>query len=311
MKIVFMGTPGFAVPSLNVLVESGFDIAAVVTAPDRPSGRGQKVQYSEVKKYALEKGLTVLQPKKLKSDAFLDQLKDISPDLMVVVAFRMLPKEVWDLPSKGTINLHASLLPNYRGAAPINWAIINGETETGATTFFINEKIDTGDIIDTIRIPILEKDTAGTLHDKLMISGADLLLSTVKGIQGGIIKSSPQNPPSVIKEAPKIFKEDTVIDFNRPAKEVIDFIRGLSPYPTASSTLINEKEMPIKIYGASVTDMPTESQSGKLEIQKNELLVSCSDYKISLEELQLAGKKRMKASDLLNGLTLSKEAKMS
>lgn len=306
-----MGTPGFAVPCLDVLVKNGFDIVAVVTAPDRPAGRGQKVKISEVKEYSLKSNLNLLQPANLKSPEFLETLQSLKPDLQVVVAFRMLPKQVWDLPLKGTINLHASLLPNYRGAAPINWAIINGESKTGATTFYINEKIDTGSIIDQVEVKIEPKDTAGTLHDKLMMSGADLLLKTVKEIQQDKVNPKPQELSNNLKEAPKIFKGDTKVDFSQSARDVINLIRGLSPYPAATSTIFeNENRIDAKIYNAKLTNVTSKGKVGEIETTKHALLVSCKDYKISIEEIQLAGKKRMKTSQLLNGFKLTNSAKM-
>jgi methionyl-tRNA formyltransferase len=311
MRVIFMGTPGFAVPCLDVLVKNGFDIVAVVTAPDRPAGRGQKVKISEVKEYSLKSNLNLLQPANLKSPEFLETLQSLKPDLQVVVAFRMLPKQVWDLPLKGTINLHASLLPNYRGAAPINWAIINGESKTGATTFYINEKIDTGSIIDQVEVKIEPKDTAGTLHDKLMMSGADLLLKTVKEIQQDKVNPKPQELSNNLKEAPKIFKGDTKVDFSQSARDVINLIRGLSPYPAATSTIFeNENRIDAKIYNAKLTNVTSKGKVGEIETTKHALLVSCKDYKISIEEIQLAGKKRMKTSQLLNGFKLTNSAKM-
>lgn len=233
MKIVFMGTPEFAVASLDALSAAGFEIVGVVTAADKPAGRGQKLQESAVKKYAVEKGFKVLQPLKLKDPDFVQELKSLHADLQVVVAFRMLPEIVWDMPAKGTINLHASLLPQYRGAAPINHAIINGETESGATTFFLKHEIDTGDVIFSEKVAIAPDDTAGDLHDHLMVAGAGLLVKTVRAIAEGNYKEQPQPVSGELKHAPKIFKEFCSVDWNQPVKTVYNLIRGLSPYPTA------------------------------------------------------------------------------
>ena len=312
MRIIFMGTPDFAVASLKELVEAGKNIVGVITAPDKPAGRGRKLQQSAVKVYAENQGLNILQPTNLKAPEFLEELQALQPDLNVVVAFRMLPKVVWDMPVKGTINLHGSLLPQYRGAAPINWAIINGETESGATTFYINEKIDTGAIIENVTVPIGEKDTAGTYHDKLMIAGASLLLDTVNKIEAGTAPSTPQDHSKAIKEAPKIFKEDTVIDFSKPAAEVYNFIRGLSPYPAATSTLQSEEQQtPVKVFEAELTDEASEGAGILKTNNKNEIKVGCSDRMIRLKSLQIAGKRRMTVPELLNGFKISENTKMS
>ncbi|WP_395802765.1 methionyl-tRNA formyltransferase, partial [Daejeonella sp.] len=235
MKIVFMGTPDFAVASLNALLEAGFDVVGVITAPDKPSGRGQKINESAVKQFAQEKGLKILQPVKLKDPEFINELRSLQADLQVVVAFRMLPEMVWNMPPKGTINLHGSLLPQYRGAAPINWAIINGEKESGVTTFLLKQEIDTGDILFAESVKIEEQDSAGDLHDKLMTIGADLLVKTVKSIESGDYKEIPQDKMSEkeLKSAPKIYKEDCLINWNQEVRTVQNHIRGLSPYPTA------------------------------------------------------------------------------
>ncbi|WP_417610001.1 methionyl-tRNA formyltransferase [Owenweeksia hongkongensis] len=311
MRIVFMGTPDFAVASLKELVENGKNVVGVITAPDKPAGRGRKLQQSAVKVYAESQGLKVLQPTNLKAPEFIEELSALKPDLQVVVAFRMLPKVVWDLPAKGTINLHGSLLPQYRGAAPINWAIINGETESGATTFFINEKIDTGETIQNVKVPIDKNDSAGTYHDKLMIEGAKLLLDTVNKIESGNAPSTPQDHNQANKEAPKIFKEDTIIDFSKPAEQVYNFIRGLSPYPAAISNIIMDGEkIGVKIFEVELTDEPSKG-SGELETNnKNVLNVGCHDKMIRLKSLQIAGKRRMEVSELLNGFKISENAKM-
>ncbi|MGZ3927285.1 MAG: methionyl-tRNA formyltransferase, partial [Mucilaginibacter sp.] len=243
MRIVFMGTPEFAVTSLDALIKAGSEIVGVVTAPDKPAGRGQKLNVSAVKQYALDNNLRVLQPEKLKNEEFLEELRSLNADLQVVVAFRMLPEAVWNMPSKGTINLHASLLPQYRGAAPINWVLINGEKESGVTTFFLKHEIDTGDILFTEKVTLTGHETAGELHDRLMYKGAGLLVKTVKGVESGRYSEHPQAELSTgteLKNAPKIFKEDCKIDWNQPAEKVYNLIRGLSPYPTAF-TILNEK----------------------------------------------------------------------
>jgi len=313
MRIVFMGTPGFAVGSLNTLHQSPHEVVAVVTAPDKPAGRGKKVQQSAVKQFALQHELPLLQPEKLKAKGFIDELKSLKPDLIVVVAFRMLPESVWSIPAEGTINLHASLLPQYRGAAPINWAIINGETETGATTFFINENIDTGAIIDSVKVDIANNDTAGSLHDKLMEAGAALLLDTVNQIENDTHQFKPQPKTEGLKAAPKIFKQDTFLDFNKPAIEVYNKIRGLSPYPGAQATLKNnEKDLNIKVYSSDIAHTTALEPPGTIQTDnKSYWRVACNDRWLNISEVQLPGKKRMKTEDLLNGFKLDKAAKMS
>lgn len=311
MRIVFMGTPDFAVASLKKLVENGKNVVGVITAPDKPAGRGRKLRPSAVKEYALEQGLNILQPTNLKDPQFIEELSALKPDLQVVVAFRMLPKVVWDLPAKGTINLHGSLLPQYRGAAPINWAIINGETESGATTFFINEKIDTGEIIQNVKVPIDKNDSAGSYHDKLMVVGAKLLLDTVNLIESGNAPSTPQDHSKAIMEAPKIFKEDTVIDFSKPADQVYNFIRGLSPYPAAiTNMIVDGTETPLKIYEVEISDEPSKGVGEVETNNKNVLKVGCLDKMIVLKSLQIAGKRRMEVAELLNGFKISENTKM-
>jgi len=300
MKIVFMGTPDFAVASLAALLEAGEDVVAVVTAPDKPSGRGQKTTPSPVKTYALDHKLPVLQPIKLKDPAFLSSLKAFDADLQVVVAFRMLPEVVWHMPPQGTINLHASLLPQYRGAAPINHALINGETETGVTTFFISHEIDTGNLLFSKNIPISPDDDAGTLHDKLMVDGASLLVDTVKAIKRGDYVEKPQPLQQVaLKPAPKIFKEDCLIHWNQPVRVVYNFIRGLSPYPAAYTNFHGQI---LKIY-KSIPEIktPRETPGTILSDQKTFLKFTCTDGYIEVRELQLQGKKRMGISDFLRG----------
>jgi len=297
-----MGTPEFAVASLNALFEAGYDIVGVVTAADKPAGRGQKLQESAVKTYAVSKGLNVLQPLKLKDPDFIEELRALNADLQVVVAFRMLPEIVWDMPEKGTINLHASLLPNYRGAAPINHAIINGETESGATTFFLKHEIDTGDTIFSVRVPIADDDTAGDLHDHLMEAGAGLLLKTVNAIADGQYKEQPQISSEELKHAPKIFKEFCKIDWNQPVKTIYNLIRGLSPYPTAFTSL-NDKT--IKIFKAAYEEAEPEVSPGNyLTDGKTYLKFAAPDGFIQLLDVQYEGKKRMTVAEFLRGVRL-------
>jgi methionyl-tRNA formyltransferase len=306
-EIIFMGTPEFAVASLNALVDAGYNIVGVVTAPDKPAGRGMKLQESAVKKYAIEKGLRILQPEKLKNPQFLEELKSLNADLQIVVAFRMLPEVVWDMPPMGTINVHGSLLPQYRGAAPINWAIINGEKETGVTTFKLKHEIDTGDILLQERIPIDENETAGELHDKMKEVGAQLLVKTVEGLMNGVLKETPQqniehqtlNIEHSLKHAPKIFTETCKIDWNKPAEEVHNLIRGLSPFPGAFSYL-NGKTL--KIYRSEKDHRQPSSEPGTFETDKKTFLkFACTDGFINVKELQLEGKKKMMLEDFLRG----------
>lgn len=304
MRIVFMGTPGFAVESLEIINKSHHEVVGVITATDKPAGRGQKVQYSDVKRYALDNDLNILQPENLKDENFLNSLRDLHADLFVVVAFRMLPEVVWKMPSKGTINLHASLLPQYRGAAPINWAIINGEKETGATTFFIEEKIDTGNVIDQFKVDISEDMTAGELHDLLMIEGSKLLLNTIDKIETGKASAQSQKEMSntELKKAFKIFKETCKIDWNKEGEAIHNLIRGLSPYPAAYSDLsIQGKETTAKIFRSKLRNT-NELQAGKVETDyKTYLIVGTGTQDLNILELQLAGKKRMNVADFLNG----------
>jgi methionyl-tRNA formyltransferase len=304
MKIVFMGTPDFAVASLNALLEAGFDLVGVITAPDKPAGRGQKINESAVKQYAVEKGLKILQPVKLKDPEFIEELRSLKADLQVVVAFRMLPEIVWSMPAKGTINLHGSLLPQYRGAAPINWAIINGEKESGVSTFFLKQEIDTGDILFSEKVKIDEKDTAGDLHDKLMIVGASLLLKTVKAIESSDYKEIPQEikKGETLKLAPKIFKEDCQIDWNQPVIHIYNHIRGLSPYP-ASFCLFQGKTL--KIFQAEAEYSKHTLEPGSFQTDhKTTLQFAGADGFISVKELQLEGKKKMKTDEFLRGIRL-------
>jgi methionyl-tRNA formyltransferase len=302
MKIVFMGTPDFAVASLNALVEAGFDVVGVVTAADKPAGRGQKLHESAVKQYAVSKGIKVLQPLKLKDPLFIDELKSLNADLQVVVAFRMLPEMVWNMPAKGTINLHASLLPQYRGAAPINHAIINGEKESGVTTFFLKHEIDTGDVIFSESVSINNDDTAGDLHDKLMNVGAGLLVKTVKAIEAGNYTEQPQPQSDELKHAPKIFKEHCLIDWNQSGDKIYNLIRGLSPYPTAF-TKLNDKTL--KVFKAEFEEKePGISPGSFLSDGKTYLKFAARDGFIKFTDLQYEGKKRMQVDEFLRGMRL-------
>lgn len=297
-----MGTPDFAVASLSALVDAGFDIAGVVTAADKPAGRGQKLQESAVKKYALENGLKVLQPLKLKDPEFIAELQQIKADLQVVVAFRMLPEVVWTMPRYGTINLHASLLPQYRGAAPINHAIINGETESGVTTFFLKHEIDTGDIIFSERVPVGPADTAGDLHDKLMNTGAGLLVKTVRAIQTGNYSEQQQIFSASLRHAPKIFKDFCRIDWNQPVKTIYDLIRGLSPYPTAFTELGGKT---LKIFKSVYEETAPGVTPGELVTDgKSMLKFAAKDGFIQVTDLQYEGKKRMPVDEFLRGMRL-------
>lgn len=302
MKIVFMGTPQFAVECLAAILDASIEVAAVVTAADKPAGRGQKINESAVKRFAAEKELPVLQPIKLKDVEFVANLRSINADLFVVVAFRMLPEVIWQMPAKGTINLHASLLPQYRGAAPINHAIINGEQESGVTTFFIKQEIDTGDVIFSSRVAIGEKDTAGDLHDKLMREGASLLVKTIKAIENGTIKEKPQLFDADLKPAPKIFKEDCLIKWDNKCENVYNFIRGLSPYPTAF-THLNGKILKI-FYASADKTSPGQNVGEYMSDGKTFLKFATQDGYINLLDVQYEGKKRMEITDFLRGIRL-------
>lgn len=312
LRIIYMGTPDFAVESLRALVEGGYNVVAVVTMPDKPAGRGHQLQYSAVKQYALSVGLPLLQPERLKDESFLQELRSYSADLQIVVAFRMLPEVVWNMPRLGTFNLHASLLPQYRGAAPINWAVMNGDTETGATTFMLQHEIDTGNIILQERISIADDENVGSVHDRLMMMGANLVTRTVDTIidaenQGVALPTIPQNNDIELRQAPKIFKDTCAIDFSRPAQQVYNHIRGLSPYPAAwinqmpATHPLAELLKGAKVYKAAVT---------QLSEQKGHIIVPCADGYIDILELQLPGKKRMDAPALLNGLKNSLNTKL-
>jgi methionyl-tRNA formyltransferase len=304
LRIIFMGTPEFAVPSLEILVENKFNVVAVITAPDKPQGRGQKITYSPVKESALKHNIPVLQPTNLKAPEFLDELKSYQANLQIVVAFRMLPELVWAMPALGTFNLHASLLPQYRGAAPINWAIINGEKETGATTFFLKHEIDTGSIIFQEKETIGEDDNVGELYERLMIKGAQLVLKTVRSIEQGIYPSVPQTESAEIKHAPKIFKETCQINWSQSSEQIRNFVRGLNPYPTAWCEL-NGKNY--KIFKVSVVK-ESGSQKTISELStdnKNYLHVRTSDGWISIDELQPEGKRRMDIKEFFRGNKIS------
>ncbi|MCH5228949.1 MAG: methionyl-tRNA formyltransferase [Muribaculaceae bacterium] len=305
IKIVFFGTPEFAVESLDKLIQSGCDIKAVVTMPDKMAGRGHKIIQSDVKKYALEKKLPLLQPEKLKDPDFLAELKKIDADLFIVIAFRMLPESVWSMPPLGTFNLHASLLPKYRGAAPINWAVINGEKETGVTTFFLKHEIDTGDIIQQKKINIYPSDNVGDVHDKLMHLGAEMVVETVKNIEEGNFSTTPQ-PEGEYLAAPKIFKETCHIDWSKSAEDIHNLIRGLSPYPAAWTTMTDsrnpEKPLDVKIFQTEIANsLLSNGSPGNIIIDKNRLFVSTGDRVLEILSLQPAGKKRMDAEAFLRG----------
>jgi methionyl-tRNA formyltransferase len=306
-KIIFMGTPDFAVESLKKLVSTGIEIAAVVTSPDRPAGRGQLIKYSAVKEYAIENGLNVLQPEKLKDPIFIENLQAFQADLFVVVAFRMLPELVWNMPSLGTINLHGSLLPQYRGAAPINWAVLNGEVKTGATTFFLKHKIDTGDVIDQVEISISKEDSAGDVHDRLMVAGADLLAKSVQEALHNSTKAIPQGnlESGELKAAPKIFKADCKIDWSLSCEIIHNKIRGLSPYPTAWTYLEKEnKKKSLKLFETRALE-DGHSHEFAIKVENEQLYFGAKDGWIEVRELQLEGKKRMLAAAFVKGFDIS------
>ena len=305
-RIVFMGTPEFAVESLKLLVENKYNIVGVVTMPDKPAGRGHKLQESDVKKYAVSQDLLVLQPEKLRDTEFLDQLKSLQADLNIVVAFRMLPEVVWNMPKYGTYNLHASLLPQYRGAAPINWAIINGETETGVTTFKLVHEIDSGKIAYQDKLKIGEKDNAGVVHDKLMEIGAHLVVKTVDAIIDGSITLQEQKTNTIqLKSAPKIFKETCKINWGNKAEEIDSFIRGLSPYPASHTTLVRANEtVNIKIFDAlPIIEEHKLREGAVVQPTQSQLNIAVTNGFIRVLELQVQGRKRMKTEDFLNGFT--------
>lgn len=309
IRIIFMGTPDFAVESLKALIDNGYQVVGVITAPDKPAGRGRQLSESAVKQYAIQQNLKVLQPEKLKNPEFIAELESLKADLQIVVAFRMLPEMVWNMPPMGTFNLHASLLPQYRGAAPLNWAIINGETETGVTTFLLSHEIDTGRIIFQEKVSIGENDSVGDLHDRMMNIGANLVLRTVEALADGNIQPIDQeqliDQPELIKQAPKIFKDDCRIDWTKDTESVRNLIRGLSPYPTAWTELIHpEKEevLTAKIFAAQRDNSSLPASPGTLRTDgKKYLKIACPDGWLSITEIQLSGKKRMKIDELLRG----------
>jgi len=310
IRIVFMGTPDFAVTILKHLVDNNYNVVGVITAADKPAGRGRKLNESAVKKYALTQNLKILQPTNLKNEAFLNDLKNLNANLQIVVAFRMLPKVVWQMPEFGTFNLHASLLPDYRGAAPIHWAIINGETKTGVSTFFIDDKIDTGEIILQEEIPVLNDETVGTLHDKLMFLGADLVAKTVTLIAEGNIKTTKQ-PEIEEKSAPKLHTENTRIDWTLSLDTIYNKIRGLNPFPSAWTILLNnEEEISAKIYEVEKMEESHNLEVGTIITSKKEIKVAVAKGFINIKGIKLAGKKKMDAVSLLNGFSFDDNSKM-
>lgn len=310
LRIVFMGTPEFAVASLDKIITSGYLITGVVTAPDKPAGRGRRLQESAVKKYAVQKDIPVLQPSNLKSSDFLRDLKNLNPNIQIVVAFRMLPKIVWNLPEYGTFNLHASLLPQYRGAAPINWAIINGENRTGVTTFFLDEKIDTGELIMQKAVEIKNNEDAGSLHDKLMTEGANLTIETLHVIAAGSVKTEPQQSNKSLKTAQKLTRENTKINWSAPLSAIYDSIRGLSPYPAAWTEIQNGKDkFSLKIYAAEIENIVHDLETGKLIQKEKNVKIAVKEGFVVLKEIQIPGKRKMSTKDLLNGYRFFPNAK--
>ncbi len=311
LDIVFLGTPDFAVASLKALVDNQYNVVGVITAPDKPAGRGQKINQSAIKKYAIENNLKVLQPTNLKDEAFLKELKSLNANLQIIVAFRMLPKQVWEMPKYGTFNLHASLLPQYRGAAPINWAIINGETKTGITTFFIDDKIDTGEIILQKEVAIGTNENAGELHDRLMNNGSKLVLDTVKKIENEEIKTYVQPEVENIKTAYKIHKHTCKINWTKNIDTIHNKIRGLSPYPGAwTELMINETVLKVKIYEVDKITEKHNLEIGKVITDKKNVKIAVTEGFINIISLQLPGKKKMEVKSLLNGFTFPENSKM-
>jgi methionyl-tRNA formyltransferase len=312
LRIVFMGTPEFAVASLDILIKNHYNIVGVITAPDKPAGRGQQLQQSDVKRYAVEKGLNILQPEKLKAETFLDQLRALNADLQIVVAFRMLPEVVWNMPRLGTFNLHGSLLPQYRGAAPINWAVMNGDKETGVSTFFLQQEIDTGKIIFREKTTIGENETAGEIHDRLMVIGASLVLKTVKAIEANDYPQIDQSELIIRgekeKHAPKIFKDDCRINWQRSLNEVHDHIRGLSPYPAAFTEFISpdNKAHSVKIFRTLKEEAAHRLPAGSaVTDSKTYINIAVRDGFLQISELQLAGKKRLSVTEFLRGFPMT------
>ena len=309
LKIVFLGTPDFAVESLRRLVEGGYNIVGVITMPDKIAGRGHKMFQSPVKEYAVEHNLKLLQPANLKDPAFVEELRSLQADLQIVIAFRMLPEVVWNMPPMGTFNLHASLLPKYRGAAPINWAVMNGDTETGVTTFFLKHEIDTGDIIQQRSIPIAKTDNVGVIHDRLMMLGADMVIETVDAILAGEVKPIPQdelcNQGIEATPAPKIFKDTCRVDWNAPAEKVYNHIRGLSPYPAAWTEIEKDGEVfSFKIFETAEPIVDINLAPGELKHDKHRLMIGCADGAIEILSMQLSGKKRMTPDEFMRGFKL-------
>jgi methionyl-tRNA formyltransferase len=310
LKIVFMGTPEFAVGILDTIIKNNYEVVGVITAADKPAGRGQKIKYSAVKEYALENNLTLLQPTNLKDENFLAELKSLNANLQVVVAFRMLPEVVWKMPSLGTFNLHASLLPNYRGAAPINWAIINGETKTGVTTFFIDDKIDTGAMILSKETPISSTESAGELHDRLMAIGSEAVVETIALIEKGNVLTTIQTDSFDINTAYKLNKDNCKIDFSKSGKEIYNLIRGLSPYPSAWCFFKDgTEESNVKLYEAKLIEESHNFEVGSIITTKKEIKIAVNNGFLEILSLQFPGKKRMKSFELLNGITFSTDAK--
>lgn len=311
LRIVFMGTPEFAVGILDTIIQNNYEVVGVITAADKPAGRGQKLKYSAVKEYALAHNLTLLQPLNLKDADFLSELKALNANLQIVVAFRMLPKVVWEMPSLGTFNLHASLLPNYRGAAPINWAIINGETKTGVTTFFIDDKIDTGAMILSSETPIDETENAGQLHDRLMNLGSKTVIDTLEMIENGTVSTIIQKDTPNTKTAYKLNKENCKIDWTKSAEEINNLIRGLSPYPAAWCIFGDKnEEWNVKIYEAKMISEEHNITIGSLVCTKKEMKIAVKNGFIQILQLQFPGKKKMSTPELLNGIAFSEEAKV-
>jgi len=312
LRIVFMGTPDFAVATLKALIDHNYKVVGVITAPDRPAGRGQKLRASAVKQFALEHNLNVLQPKNLKAESFLEELKALNANLQIIVAFRMLPEVVWQMPEYGTFNLHASLLPQYRGAAPIHWAIIYGETKTGVTTFFIDEKIDTGAIIKSVEINIENKTTVGELHDELMAIGSQLVIETVEQIETDSVTTTIQPQNEDLKTAYKLNRDNCKIDWSQPIDTIYNKIRGLNPFPTAWCYLDNKEKdlLSVKIYGIEKLEEKHNNEVGMIISTKEELKIACKGGYISIIEIQLPGKRKMEVKSLLNGFNFSEFAKL-
>ncbi len=312
LRIVFMGTPDFAVATLKALIDHKYNVVGVITAPDKPAGRGQKLRASAVKQFALEHHLNILQPTNLKAESFLEELKSLNANLQIIVAFRMLPKVVWQMPEYGTFNLHASLLPQYRGAAPIHWAIINGETKTGVTTFFIDEKIDTGAVILSEATHIGHKTTVGDLHDELMAIGSELVIKTVKQIEADAVSTTIQPQNEDLKTAYKLNRDNCKIDWSQPINTIYNKIRGLNPFPTAWCYLENDDKKPlsVKIYGVEKIEETHNLEAGQLIASKDELKVACQGGYLNILEIQLPGKRKMDVKSLLNGFNFSESAKL-